>query len=118
MDVTVTQPAQISFDYRGLEPDDAEFIQTQARIIREHGRKAAGSLVAIGQALTEVKVRLDRDDYLSWLQTEFGWKRTTAESLMQVADLATSIPEIREYRVDVRALYLWSRPSTPGSASG
>jgi hypothetical protein len=81
-------------------------VQTGAALL-EHGKRAAESIVAIGESLTNVKMGMPHG--LPW----FGWSSDTAGRFMQVADLAGRIPQIAGYQIDVSALYLLARPATP-----
>lgn len=84
-----------------------------AAVIRLKGRHAAESIVAIGEQLARVKEALGHGHYLGWLHVEFGWSDDTAERFRNVHKLAGRIPQIAEYQVDVSALYLLAKPSTP-----
>lgn len=109
----VREVAQLSFDYASLDIDTRAFLVERAERIRHYGKRAAESIVKIGEELVAAKARLAHGQWLPWLDAEFGWSVDTAGRFMSVHGLAGQIPQIAEYTIDISALYLLAAPSTP-----
>lgn len=101
------------FDYLSLQPEVAETARQSADAIREHGRRAAESIIAIGEELLRVKEALPHGAWLPWLEVEFGWSDQTARNFIRAADFAKSKTILNLEPFDLRALYVLSAPSTP-----
>ena len=50
--------------------------------------------------------------FLAWIETEFGWGRSTAENFMNVFQ-RVKLPNFGNLEIDVSALYLIAAPKTP-----
>ena len=101
------------FDYQRLEPAVRAVALEAAAKIKLHGRRAAESIVAIGEELMRVKAALPHGAWLPWLEAEFGWTDESARKFMRVAEYVGQNPTLLEFQIDVSALYLLARPSTP-----
>ena len=87
---------------------DAVALEAAAKI-KLHGRRAAESIVAIGEELMRTRDAM-RDDgtFLAWIAAEFSWKKTQAYCFMQVAEASPNFGSgIANF--DVSALYLLAR---------
>src|SRR6516164_8584484 len=101
------------FDYADLPNDEErQFIQRQATLIRDLGRRTAESVMAIGKALTEVKERLLHGTWLPWLTAEFGWSDRTARHFMEVYE-KFKLENFSDLQIDPSALYLLAAHKTP-----
>jgi len=106
-----TPPA--AFDYDGLDPDARAFVQDRRDHVRVLGRRAGDDIVAIGNALTEVKARLPHGRFGAWLRAEFDWSHQTARRFMRVAE---RFPQnAHGERFEVSALYLLAADATPSA---
>src|SRR5688572_11095382 len=92
------------FDYWTLEPEARAIAIEAAAKIKLHGRRAAESIIAIGEELARVKAAMPHGAWLPWLEAEFGWSEDTAARFLQIARLRGQIPQIAEYPIDVSAL--------------
>lgn len=103
---------QITFDYAGLDIETQAFIKVKAKDIHIRLKRAAADIVAVGQALIEVKARLDHGQFGDWLQSEFGMTDRHARNFMNVAsrfgDKTETISDL-----PATVLYLLAAPSTP-----
>src|SRR5215472_571867 len=83
--------------------------------IRRLGKRTLADLIEIGARLTECKRICGHNNWLPWLDREFGWKETTAQRFMRVHKLWQSksgkLPDL-----PVSAIYLLAAPSTPEPA--
>ena len=94
---------------------DAVALEAAAKI-KLHGRRAAESIVAIGEELMRTRDAM-RDDgtFLAWVRTEFEWSQRSAYRFMDVAAAFANLASESDGlgHIDVSALYLLARPSTP-----
>jgi hypothetical protein len=83
--------------------------------IRRLGKRALADVIEIGARLTKCKPICGHNNWLPWLDREFGWEETTARRFMRVHKLAQSksgkLPDL-----PVSAIYLLAAPSTPEPA--
>jgi len=83
--------------------------------IRRLGKRTLADVIEIGARLTECKRICGHNNWLPWLDREFGWEETTAQRFMRVHKLAQSksgkLPDL-----PVSAIYLLAAPSTPEPA--
>ena len=83
--------------------------------IRRLGKRTLADVIEIGARLTECKRICGHNNWLPWLDREFGWAETTAQRFMRVHKLAQSksgkLPDL-----PVSAIYLLAAPSTPEPA--
>jgi hypothetical protein len=76
----------VLFDYAALDADTAAFVRESEGYIEERQRLTGRVVHEIGQRLIRVRDRLAAEDrFLAWLETAFGWKKSTAYNLMNVA---------------------------------
>ncbi len=113
-ELELLHPAQQSFDYRALEPDDRGFVEERALKIRDAAKRTAQTIVLIGQWLTEVKTRLPHGAWSPWLETEFGWSDQSARRFIHVYE-NIKVNTLLNLDIDVSALYLIAAPKTPES---
>jgi len=83
--------------------------------IRRLGKRTLADVIEIGARLTECKRICGHNNWLPWLDREFGWEETTAQRFMRVHKLAQSksgkLPDL-----PVSAIYMLAAPSTPEPA--
>jgi len=83
--------------------------------IRRLGKRTLADVIEIGARLTKCKRICGHNNWLPWLDREFGWEETTARRFMRVHKLAQSksgkLPDL-----PVSAIYLLAAPSTPEPA--
>lgn len=103
----------VLFDYASLEAGAREYVIAAAERVRVYGKRAAESIVKIGEELVEVKDRLGHGNFLRWLNAEFGWSEPTAQNFMRVSDMVKNVNFTDLPSFDISALYLLARPSTP-----
>lgn len=103
---------QLAFDYSALDTDTQSFIKVKAKDIHVRLKRTAEDIVAVGQALIDVKLRLDHGQFGSWLQSEFGMTDRHARNFMNVAIRFSDKTEtVSDFPATV--LYLLAAPSTP-----
>jgi Protein of unknown function (DUF3102) len=105
------KPAQMTFDYRELEPEDRASKEREERI-RDTAKLTAQGIVKIGQWLTEAKARPKHGKWLPWLKASFGWSQPTTFNFMQVYE-RFKLSTFDNLRIDVSALYLIAAKATP-----
>ena len=82
----MNEPRQLAlFDYGTLDHDTRSFLQTKTAEIRILVKQTAQGIIDIGQRLLEVRDRLEHGQFLHWIEAEFGWKKSTAYNLINVA---------------------------------
>jgi hypothetical protein len=101
------------------EPETASaddvFCREHAEEIRKLARRSADDIIEIGRRLAEVKERLPHGQWLGWIEAELGWSASTAERFMGVHRLTKfgKLQNLSLTQIDVSALYLLAKPSTP-----
>jgi Protein of unknown function (DUF3102) len=103
-----------SFNYAGIHPTTAQFVQQQTGEIRSLMKRTAQYIVEIGQKLLLVKEKLGHGRFLEWLSAEFEWTDETARRFMNVAQRFGETPQIVAFAPS--ALYLLAAPSVPEPA--
>ena len=103
---------QATFDYQVLDTETQDFVQGRAKDIHVRLKRTAEDIIAIGQALIEVKTRLGHGQFGAWIQTELGMTDRTARNFMNVAsrfgDKTETVSDL-----PATVLYLLAAPSTP-----
>lgn len=79
-------------------------------------KRACEDVITIGRLLIEAKARLEHGLWCEWLHGEFVWSRDTAENFIHVAETFGDGNAETFRHLDVSALYLLARPSTPQDA--
>jgi hypothetical protein len=110
------QVLEKGFDYGSLEPATREAARDAAAKIKLYGQRAAESIVAIGKELIRARDAL-RDDgtFLEWVRQEFDWSKSRAYRFIDVAEAFPNLGSAGDGlgQIDVSALYLLARDSTP-----
>ena len=92
----------------------AETILAQnAEVIRTLGKRVIADVIEIGRRLSESKKLGGHGNWLSWLETEFGWDERTARRYISVHELAGKSDNLSDLEIGVSSLYLLAAPSTP-----
>jgi len=81
------QMEALKFDYGSLPPSVCKFLVGQAARIRQYSTK---SIIQIGRDLLGAKHYLSHGEFLSWVESEVGFPRRTAQAYMRVASWASS----------------------------
>ena len=102
------------FDYSGLDAKTLHFVQEQTEEIRSLIKRTAQDIIKIGQKLIEVKKRLEYGQYRKWIEAEFNWSKSTANSFENVARQFADVQNLDIFAPS--ALYELAAPSTPESA--
>lgn len=102
------------FDYSYLDAETLYFVQEQTGEIRALMKRTAQDIIRIGQKLIEIKKRLGYGQYTKWIQTEFKWGKSTANSFENVAKQFADVQNLEIFAPS--ALYELAAPSTPKSA--
>lgn len=102
------------FDYSSLDAETMSFVQQQTGEIRSLMKRTAQDVIEIGQKLIEVKQRLEHGQYRKWIEAEFNWGKSTANSFENVAKQFTNVQNLDVFAPS--ALYALAAPSTPKEA--
>ena len=62
-----------------------QFLQERATVVRSALQQSAAGMIQAGQALLDVKARLNHGEFLAWLERDCQLNRRTASRLMLVA---------------------------------
>lgn len=73
------------FDYGTLSEETRQFVEHKAEETHRYVRQTAEGIVNIGLNLIAVKERLGHGLFMTWVQTEFGFSRQSAQNYMNVA---------------------------------
>ena len=103
-----------SFHYSDLDAETLDFMQQQTREIRLLMKRTARDIINIGQKLTEIKKRLGHGKYRKWIEAEFNWSKSTANSFENVAKQFANVQNLDIFTPSV--LYELAAPSTPETA--
>lgn len=106
--------ANKEFDYSSLDAETLHFVRQQTIEIRALMKRTARDIIAIGQKLIEVKQHLGYGQYRKWIETEFTWGKSTANSFENVARQFANVQNLDIFAPS--ALYELAAPSTPVSA--
>lgn len=114
------EPEQLSFsfDFTGLTDDDTNAIKRRTVEIRSAYRQGFEITAQVGDALRDVKRRLERGRWKSYLKEEFNMSVDTADRWIAVKELAEKDPHFAEnlYRLPKGVQYLMAAPSTSDEA--
>lgn len=100
----------MAFSYASLTPDVRARVETATRRLHDLERRTSESIIEMGQHLREVKAAIGHGNFLSWLEAEFGWGKSTAYRMMEVSE---KFPKLGTSEVSPSALYLLAAESTP-----
>ena len=103
-----------NFDYSNLDAETVYFIKEQTGEIRTLMKRTAQDIIQIGQKLIEIKKRLGYGQYRKWIETEFHWGKSTANSFENVARHFADVHNLDIFAP--LALYELAALSTPESA--
>lgn len=114
------EPEQLSFsfDFTGLTDDDTAAIKRRTVEIRSAYRQGFEITAQVGDALRDIKRRLERGRWKSYLKEEFNMSVDTADRWIAVKELAEKDPHFAEnlYRLPKGVQYLMAAPSTSDEA--
>lgn len=102
------------FDYSSLDAQHSNFVRQQTGEIRSLMKRTAQDIIEIGQRLIEVKNLLEHGQYRKWIEAEFNWGKSTANSFENVAKQFADVQNLDVFAAS--ALYELAAPSTPKAA--
>jgi hypothetical protein len=98
-----------------LSPTIRRLLDEAAQRVREHSKRTVESVITIGRELQMCRQALGSGEaFDAWIEEEFAWSRRTAYKFMQLAERGAQYAR-PEFTLDLSALYLLARPSTPQS---
>jgi hypothetical protein len=101
--------------YAGLDPSDERWLRDQTDRVHSIFRRTVEDIIAVGQLISDVQLRLGHGVYLTWAASALPFSERTALRYKQVAD--SFGPHIRQLvGSDASALYLLAQPTTPPEA--
>lgn len=100
----------LTFDFDALPKKDIPFIKQTTREVHLLLERSTGDIIAIGQKLIDMKVRLGHGHWRAWLQTHWPLDVSLANRWMNVARKCGQFPHLRIPR---STLYLLAANSTP-----
>jgi hypothetical protein len=109
--LSVNTSSTEKFDYSSLDADTSWFVREQTEEIKTLMKQTAEGIVKIGQKLSEVKKRLGYGHYRQWIEAEFNWGKSTANSFENVAKRFADVQNLDNFAPS--ALYELAAPSTP-----
>ena len=104
------------YDYSGLPVNVAKQVRSAANRIKKMLGEMAGDIVRIGLDLIAVKEQLAHGEFGIWLESEFEWKRQTAENYMNVARTFPKFGNLDSLPIRKSAICLLAQPSVPNEA--
>jgi hypothetical protein len=109
---------QFRFDFSGLDSDDIAAIKQRTVQIYQRAQRIQVYTVEIGDALRDVRRRIEPGRWQEYLAAETPFSQDTAKRLMDVSELAETNPQFAGSigRFDKSAQYLLVRASTPEAA--
>jgi hypothetical protein len=111
---SATKVYKVDLSDLGLNKKDAEFVTDKTIVIEQAMENVTTSAMKIGEALTDVKMRLPAGTFTKWLETSFGMTDRTAQRYMSVAKTFHG----REINPNIsnRALYMLASDNVPQDA--
>ena len=106
--------ADLRYDYSQVADEYRDAVKQAAVEIKRREKRAATDMIEIGKMLLDVRGRLEHGQFLPWIETEFGWQKTIAYSMMDVAEKLPKFGNLENYGLS--ALYRLSAPSVPDAA--
>ncbi|MDJ0572082.1 MAG: DUF3102 domain-containing protein [Pleurocapsa sp. MO_192.B19] len=103
-----------SFEYSSLDAETLNFVKQQTGEIRLLMKRTTQDIIEIGQRLIEVKKCLGHGRYRRWIEAEFDWGKSTANSFENVAKQFADVQNLDVFAPS--ALYELAAPSTPQAA--
>lgn len=113
-DIDPNPASKKGFDYSTLDAETLDFVTEQAGKIRLLMKRTAQNIIEVGQKLIEIKQRLGYGQYRKWIEAEFNWSKSTANSFENVAKQFANVQNLDIFSPSV--LYELAAPSTPESA--
>ena len=94
---------------------DEEFLAQAEDEIRGYGRLVISGIVAIGKKLVEVKERVGHGNYEAFVRDRLGFSLSTARNFVHTHELfkSANFADLASLQIDVSAVFLLARPSTP-----
>lgn len=106
-------------DLKNVSADVRKQVNTETRKIRRLLRRSVEDIIAIGEALSCVKIKLSecRGVWTTWLRSEFGWSPAQARRWIAVFERFKPL-KLSDKNIELQpsALYLLSQDQTPESA--
>lgn len=104
----------LNYNYERVNAAFRGEVKRRAINIKRNERRSVQTMVAVGQDLIAVQEMIDHGDFGDWITAEFGWEKTTAYSLINLAKRfpGSGLPET----LGLTVLYTLTAPKTPESA--
>lgn len=111
----MNQPSPVAFDYTSLERSgNADWLRKKTVRLRGYTTDVALLIVKIGLELTEVRAKLKKRTFRTWVKTELSWSITKVYTFMRVAKVFGAVARIDQFQPT--ALYLLCWPAAPAAA--
>ncbi len=78
-------PSAAGFDYGDLDDATSDYVLQRRDRIRSFITQTQRNVIAIGNALLDVKGKLKHGEFGDWLDAEFGWSVRSAQDFMSIA---------------------------------
>ncbi|MCE7980324.1 MAG: DUF3102 domain-containing protein [Caldilinea sp. CFX5] len=104
---------RLSYDYSQVAEEHRATVIASAKTIKRHERRTIENMVTIGCELKAVQDRLPHGQFLPWIEQEFGWQKTIAYNLL---NLAAKFPPGGNLPVGIGLAALYQLTAAPDSA--
>ena len=95
----------LCYDYSQVAEEHRAAVMTSARTIKRHEQRTVESMLTIGRELAAVQEKLPHGQFLPWIEQEFGWQRSTAYNLIQLAGKFPTVGNLPPSGIGLAALY-------------
>lgn len=103
----------LHYDYSQVAAEHRADIIARAKNIKRHERRTVESMLIIGRDLIAVQEKLPHGHFLPWVEQEFGWQRSTAYNLI---NLATKFPTVGNLPPGIGLSALYQLTAAPDTA--
>lgn len=104
---------RLCYDYSQVAEEHRATVIASAKTIKRHERRTIENMVTIGRELKAVQDRLPHGQFLPWIEQEFGWQKTIAYNLL---NLAAKFPPGGNLPVGIGLAALYQLTAAPDSA--
>ncbi len=111
-DLIIQEQELLPFDYStlNLNIQDVEFLKSKELSIKV---RTSQTIFENGRDLLEAKEKVGHGNFLKWVEGCFPWSQDTANRYMNVAKSFQNTHGAEFQKIQAKALYLLSAPSTP-----
>lgn len=103
----------LHYDYSQVADEHRADVIARAKNIKRHERRTVESMLIIGRELMAVQDKLPHGHFLPWIEQEFGWQRSTAYNLI---NLAAKFPTVGNLPPGIGLSALYQLTAAPDSA--